>query len=83
MIARFTPKYSVPVFGKEEDILLQDMYKSSIILSANLYNILVLRYIVNIIQSKVGARMIDAEFALSPYAYNMKIGIAYGRVSPS
>ena len=64
MIARFTPKYSIPIVGKEGGILLQHMFKSSNILSA----FLVLRYFVNIIQSKVGARMIDVEFTLSPYA---------------
>ena len=26
MIARFTPKYSIPVVGKEVGILLQDMF---------------------------------------------------------
>ena len=39
MIARFTPKYSIPVVEKEGSILLQDMYKSSNILSAHPYNI--------------------------------------------
>ena len=66
MISRFTPKYSILVVGKEGGILhvLHDMYKSSNMLSAHLY----IYFSIAFIQSKVGARMIDAEFTLSNYA---------------